>query len=169
MPIVDEIRAKVRRAGGSAKRVETIESGLKELNRAAVNPLSGLLVDATIGGSVDLLGKVVGDLESGIEVLGNKIRGTVHYVTGYTGFSGVTEEQSGNYLALYYRVPDVSGVTIKVKGGKSSEVTLDPDGLHILRVVNPEAPLVVTVSKEGYPTIQKTFSIKDITYEKEVG
>ena len=168
MAIVDKIKAMIRRKGGSVAKTNTIEANLKALDKTEVNPLAALLVDASIGGSVDLLGKVVGDLEKDMEVRGTDIYGTLKYVTGYTGFSGLEEEQEGNYLALYYRVPDMTGVTIKVKGGSGNEVTLDPDGLHILRIKDADSlnkKIVVTASKEGYETVRRAYSVAHLELE----
>lgn len=172
MPIVDKLRTMVRREGGSVKGANTIEAAVKALDKAEAipNPLAGLLVDADIAVDTDLLGKVVGDLEEDIVVKGTDISGTLHYVTGYTGFSGLEEEQEGNYLALYYRVPNVSGVTIKVKAGDGAAVTLDSDGLHILRVKNAEAlnkKIVVTASKDGYETVRRVYSVSGLVLESE--
>lgn len=44
-------------------------------------------------------------LQEGITVNGNKITGTLHYVKGFTGFSGLSEEQEGHFLVMQY-VPD---------------------------------------------------------------
>lgn len=129
------------------------------------NPLSDLAMDFDIGGSVDLLGKVVGDLQSDMRVDGCKIRGTSKYVTGYTGFSGDTKEQEGNYVAFHISVGDLvigTSVTVKVNG-----VTMDPDGLHVMRFrdgsKNPKA--IVTAIKDGHTSITKTFDFTSVMRE----
>lgn len=125
----------------------------------------GLRVDADIPASTDLLGKSVTDLESGVVVSGNKITGALKYVTGYTGFSGDPTEQEGNYLALKYYIPDLTGYSIEVEvvGGTSGPVTLDPDGLHIIRVLNKANKIKVTASKDGYPAFTKLFDMSGMT------
>ena len=166
MAITDKLRAMIRHQGGSVSAVDTIEKGLKELDGLEDNPLAGLVVDAAIGASVDLLGKYVGDLEEDIVVSNGSISGTLKYVTEYTGFSGDPEEQEGNYLALYYRVPDVEGVTIKVTTNTST-VTLDPDGLHIIRIKSGVVgrKITVTASKEGYKSIKRVYALDNLVCE----
>ena len=160
MAIVDKLRTMIRHQGGSVSEVDTIEKGLKELDNIKDNPLAGLVVDATIGDSVDLLGKYVDDLEEDVAVSNGSISGTLKYVTEYIGFSGDPEEQEGNYLALYYRVPEVTTNT--------STVTLDPDGLHIIRIKGGKVlgkKITVTASKEGYKTIKRVYALDNLVCE----
>lgn len=132
----------------------------------ADNPLSQLAADADIGGSVDLLGKVVGDLQEDIEIEGDKITGTSKYVTGYTGFSGDPSEQEGNYLALHFGVPDLvigTSVTIKV-----NDVSLDPDGLYVIIFKKKTGgKLVVTAEKDGYATFTRTYDLSGVVRAPE--
>lgn len=95
------------------------------------NPLKGLTCDVDIAADMDLFGKVVSDLQENIVFSNNEITGTSKYVTDYTGFSGKTDEQQGNYLALHFSVP---GMTIGQDGlkVKVNKVNLDPDGVHVL-------------------------------------
>lgn len=134
----------------------------------ASNPLSGLAADVNIGASVDLLGKVVGDLQKDIVIGTNsvtgptKITGTSKYVTGYNGFSGKAAERKGNYLALHFGVPDMTigtDVTVKV-----NNVSLDPDGLHIIRFKDGsfKPKLIVTAEKDGYNTYTKVYDLSEI-------
>ena len=54
-----------------------------------------------MGSGETVYGKQVSELQTGVQVEGTAITGTLNYVTGYTGFnSSQVEEQSGNYLAL---------------------------------------------------------------------
>ena len=165
MPIIDKIRKMIRDKGGSVAGVTTIESGIKELGNLASNPLTGLIVDATIAPDEDLLGKVVGDLQSDVIVLGTKITGTLNWVTGYTGFSGDEEMQSGNYVALYMRVPEIDDAVITVESEYGRQATLD-DGLFIRRIQNGDTDekwVKVTASKEGYPSVTRYYSFMDLT------
>lgn len=128
----------------------------------ADNPLSALAADVNIGGSVDLLGKVVGDLQENVVVGTDKITGTSKYVTGYTGFSGKKAEQKGNYLALHFGVPNMTigtDVTIKV-----NDVSLDPDGLHIIRFKDDskKPKIIVKAEKDGYATFTKVYDLSEI-------
>ena len=127
--------------------------------------MTTLSVDIDIADDEDLLGKVVGDLQNDITIGSNYIAGTLNYLDDYTGFSSIAAEQSGHYLALHFEVPDVEGVTIKVKVTK--EVTLDEDGIIVLRIVDPQTQTItVTASKEGYDDVVRTFSLRDLELEE---
>ena len=82
-------------------------------------------------------------------------------MTGYTGFSGLEEEQSGNYLVLHAEVPDATGVTITAKA--KNTVTLDSDGILVLRVTDKSRTISFTASKAGYPSVTKKFTIGGMT------
>lgn len=127
----------------------------------------GLKVDVDIDPSTDLLGKYVTDLQEDIAVGKDAIYGTLKYVTGYTGFSGDVAEQSGNYLALHASVPGVEGVTIKCTNTLTGRtVTLDPDGINIMRVTNKSLQNYKFVaSKEGYSSFTREFGLNRLTLE----
>lgn len=113
-----------------------------------------------------MLGKTVSDLQSNISVSRNAITGTLKYVTGYTGFSGVTEEQSGNYLVLHCASDDADSITVEVVGGDHGPVTLDADGIIILRIKNTSQKVRVTSTKDGATNV-KTYSLAGLTLEGE--
>ena len=151
--------------GGSGEG-RTIEGQIDNIV-AAKNPLSALTIDATIGVSEDLLGKVVGDLQSSIVIGDGTISGTLKYVTGYTGFDESHEElQSGNFIALHVSVPEVTGVTIQ--STLSYPVTLDADGIIVLRIKDKDSQKITfTATKEGHVPFSKTFTLKGLTCETE--
>ena len=113
------------------------------------------------------MGKHVDDLQTSVSISGTAISGTLKYVTGYTGFSGDTEEQSGNYLALHFAVPGVTGATISVElvGGTSDwPIILDSDGLVVVRITNKNTQyLKVTAGKAGYVSFVQAYSLSDLT------
>lgn len=87
-------------------------------------------------------------------------------MTGYTGFSGVTEEQSGNYIALYCAgVPSADSVTFELVGGTAGEVTLDSDGLIVCRIVNTATQYIVIKATKDNITITKKFYLMDLVLE----
>lgn len=132
----------------------------------AKNPLWKLAADVDIDEDVDLLGKNITDLESGIVIDDDgNITGTLKYVTGYTGFSGDPEEQEGYFLALHVGVPDETGVTIVYTNAKGDTVTLDPDGLHIILIKNINKKFTFTASKSDHTTVVKEFNVKGIKLE----
>lgn len=103
-----------------------------------------LVTDVSIASDTDLLGKVISDLQSDIVIGENEITGTLKYVTGYTGFSGEPELQSGNFLALHITTNDSAPISVELIGGKYGPVTLDDDGLIILRIANKGQRVKIT-------------------------
>lgn len=123
-------------------------------------------MDDEVPDGVSLLGKELDDLQSGVSVGGSDITGTLKYVTGYTGFSGDPAEQQGNYLVLHIDT-DAEGATIQVEliGGKHGPVTLDSDRTLITRISNKSQKIKITASKEGYPTVSKTYTLAGLKLE----
>ncbi len=122
-------------------------------------------VDADIPTSLDLFGKSVTDLQTGIIVGNDSISGTLNNITGYTGFSGNVSEQSGHYLVLHCDVPDLNDeiITVEVVGGTHGPVTLDSDHVAVLRIANTTQSVKFTASKNGNKTYSKTYSLTNLT------
>lgn len=122
-------------------------------------------MDDTIPEGVSLLGKELSDLQSGVSVGMNDISGTVHYVTGYTGFSGDPAEQQGNYLALHIDSDEDTTITVELIGGTHGPITLDSDRTLIVRLRNKQQKIKITVTKDGYDTITRTYTLAGLTLE----
>lgn len=103
-----------------------------------------LVTDVSIASDTDLLGKVVSDLQSDIEIGENEITGTLKHVTDYTGFSGEPELQSGNFLVLHITTNDGAPISVELIGGKYGPATLDEDGIIILRIANKGQRVKIT-------------------------
>lgn len=124
--------------------------------------MTGLSVDADIDAGTDLLGKVVSDLQEDVVIGEDSIAGTLKYVASYPGFSSDPELSSGNYLVIHAEVPDVEGVTVSVK--VTNPVTLDEDGIAVLRIRDKDSQTVTVVaSKEGYPSVTKVYDLGSLT------
>ena len=123
----------------------------------------GLSVDSDIPAATELFDKTAGDLQTGIEVGENSITGTLKAVTGYQAYTG--DEQDGHFLALHCDVPGETGITFTVEliGGLHGPVTLDPDGLVVLRIANTSQKVKVTASKAGYAPFTRVFSLTGLT------
>ena len=120
-------------------------------------------VDTDISTSEDLFGKTVSDLQSGITIGADSITGTLKYVSDYTGFSGDTALQSGNYLVLH-SASSVDGAVITVK--VTNPVTLDADGIAVLRIADKDTQTVtITANKEGYESTTKVYTLSGLTCE----
>lgn len=118
------------------------------------------------GGEVSLFGKTADDLQSGITISGNEISGTLKYVTGYTGFSSVPAEQSGNYLALKFdSEPEDAEITVELLGGTKGPVTLDEDRIHVLRIANKDSQSIRVIAKSGDDTITETYGLSGLIME----
>jgi len=119
----------------------------------------------TASTSNDLLGKAASDLQEDIAVAPGAITGKLKYVTGYTGFSGDTAEQSGNYLALLCEDEDADAITVELVGGNVGHpVTLDSDGLIVIRVTDKSSQSIsVVASKDGKVITHKTYSLEGLT------
>ena len=114
-----------------------------------------------------MFGKAVDDLQSGIVIGDSEITGTLHHVTGYTGFSSEPTEQSGNYLALKINtIPNDATTTVEVVGGTKGPVTLDEDKNIVLLIKNKDTQSIKIIStKEGMSPIEKTYGLSGLTLE----
>ena len=127
----------------------------------------GLSVNTDVSADYDLLGKVVDDLQEDIAIEDGAITGTLKYVTGYTGFSGEAELQSGNYLVLHCDCPGADEIVVELVGGSSGPVTLDADGIIVMAIGSNEQTVKVTAKKEGFTNVSKTFTLTDVTLKEE--
>lgn len=119
-------------------------------------------------GEANLLGKTVNELQSDISISDNVISGTLHYVTGYTGFNGsVVDEQSGNYLALKIDTDaENAETTVELVGGTKGPVTLDEDMNIVLLIKDKDTQSVkVTVSKDE-DVVSETYTLTGLTLEE---
>lgn len=117
--------------------------------RKLLHPSVALSVRAATDSDGSLLGKDASDLQENIVIGNNYIAGTLKYVTGYTGFSGTTAEQSGNYVALKCEATDGASISIEIVGGYSGAVTLDSDGLWVGKIANNNQSIKIVATKNG--------------------
>ena len=116
-------------------------------------------------------GKQVSELQSGVVVNSDAILGTLHHVTGYTGFNGSeVDEQSGNYLALDFDWEPTSGstMTVELVGGEKGPVTLtDPDDKFCVFCITNETTQSIKVKVVGpeSQTYEHTYSLEYLTLE----
>ena len=118
-----------------------------------------------------MLGKVASDLQEEVVIGNGKIEGTLHYVTGYTGFSGDPEEQEGHFLVFHAEsnMPDSTITMEVVNGSVGHPVTLTDDGIGIIRIANKDNQMlrIVATSKDGQFTDTKVYSLSELTLEPE--
>ena len=139
---------------------------------ALVKPFSAIALELTYSAILDvepedptqiILGKAVSALQSDVIVHDKFIKGTLHYITGYTQYSEVEAEQSGNYLALKFDVSDGATTTIQITG--KDPVTLDSSKNAVFRVENKNSQKIKVVTTLGDDTITKVYSLSGLTVE----
>ena len=153
-----------------AKTITTNDThDVTEYASAIVNvPPSMAIVVSAVAHGVDLLGKDANDLQENIAIANNAITGTLKYVTGYTGFSGDVSEQSGNYLAIKIEAYSGSTITVElVNGTVGHPVTLDADGMIVLKITNTETQSITIVATRGTVSETQSYSIAGLTLATE--
>lgn len=122
-----------------------------------------------VAADVDLLGKFAGELQDNVVVNDGAISGTLKYVTEYTGFSGDESMQSGNYLAI--KAEAFGGATITVElinGTVGHPVTLDADGMIVLRITDIATQSVEVIATKGNVSEKATYTLTGLTLEDNV-
>lgn len=125
------------------------------------------VVISPVADGVDLLGKDAEDLQENVAIANGSVTGTLKYVTGYTGFSGDVAEQSGNYLAI--KVEAVAdSITVELVGGTLGHpVTLDSDGMIVLKIADTSTQSITVVATKGNVSETHNLSISGLTLTPE--
>lgn len=124
------------------------------------------VVVSEVADGVDLFGKDAGDLQEDIEISNGAITGKLKHVTDYTGFSSKVEEQSGNYLGLKIEAESDS-ITVELVGGTLGHpVTLDEDGMIVLKIADTSTQSINVVATKGTVSETLSFSIAGLTLEE---
>lgn len=119
--------------------VRSLISGLNstKADKTSVEAITPITCTAVSPDSaIDLSGKSSSELQANVTVNANNIvSGTINYVTGYTGFSAETSQQSGNYLALQFTAADDVELYGEVTGtGNSEPSKLGENGILVVRL-----------------------------------
>lgn len=104
-----------------------------------------------------MLGKSVTDLQENVTVSGGVIGGNLHYVTGYTGFSGDPDLQEGNYLAVHFADDEADSISVRKIGTADDPVALDADGLLVMRVGDDAEGIEVHSTIDGMTYVNSFF------------
>jgi hypothetical protein len=125
-------------------------------------------VDANIGAETDLFGKVVSDLQEDIVIGPDGVSGTLKYVADYSSAYG-PGENSGNYIVLHCSTPGFEGSTItaEVVNGVHGPVTLDEDGIVILRIADKDLQTVRVVASNDGETDSVELDLSQLVLETE--
>lgn len=90
------------------------------------------------------------------------------HVTGYTGFSSNTSEQSGNYLALKIEAePAEAETVVELVGGTKGPVALDDDMNIVLLIKNKDTQSIKVTVNDGEDSATKTYGLTGLTLETE--
>ena len=104
-----------------------------------------------------------------MKVENHEISGTLHYVTGYTGFSGKPDEQEGNYLALKFETEDDEDeITVELLNGKLGHpVTLDSDRNIVLQIGDVRKQRIRVVTTHDGNSVTELFYLNQLVLESE--
>ena len=106
------------------------------------------------------------ELQSNIVIGESSISGTLHHVTGYTEFSSLPDEQSGNYLAIKVADSGADSTTVEVVGGTKGPVTLDADRNIVLLIKNKDSQSIKIVNTKAGQIETKTYTLTGLTLEQ---
>lgn len=98
------------------------------------------------------------------------VRGTLKYVTGYTGFSGTEAQQSGHYLVLHCEAASETAdrITVQIINGENtSPVELDEDGIIILRIKDKDRQAVNITLYDGNTVVSRLLNLSGLVLEPE--
>ena len=115
-------------------------------------------------GDDDLFGKTAADLQENLSVANGVASGTLKYVDDYTGFSSITSEQKGNFIALHADADEGSEIRFTVNGGTTVNKKLDADGIAVIKVANTSQSVTFTATK-GDEVDTKTIAFSGLTLE----
>ena len=119
-------------------------------------------------GEANLFGKTVNSLQENIVIGESEITGTLKHVTGYTGFSSNTSEQSGNYLALKIEAePAEAETVVELVGGTKGPVALDDDMNIVLLIKNKDTQSIKVTTTHNEESITKIYGLSGLTLETE--
>lgn len=88
-------------------------------------------------------------------------------MTGYTDFSGDVTQQSGNYLTIHCASePTADSITVElVNGTVGHPITLESDGLIVIRITDPTTQYVKVVATKSGTTLTSTYYLGGLTLE----
>lgn len=128
-----------------------------------VEPTLEIAVSA-VTGDVDLLGLTPDDLQDDVEISDGAISGTLKYVSDYTGFSSDVSEQNGNYLAIKVIAVEDATITVElINGTLGHPVTLDSDGMIVLKIADVDTQSIEIVATKGNISEKQSLSISGLT------
>ena len=140
-----------------------------EIMKGEPDPALTIIV-SPVTGNTDVYGKKASDLQSNVLVndTTNTISGTLKYVTGYTGFSGDLDKQTGNYIALNIDPEDgfPETMTLEVKNGESGPVNLTAEDHQAVIKIKDAAKqsIIIKAANKGAEVIEE-YKFVGVTFQ----
>lgn len=116
--------------------------------------------------------KKASDMQSDVEVHGNKISGKLKFIEGGLSPSGPLAGD-GYFLALHWSDPDETATSLKVglvpsaSGMDLQECIDDTDRNGVFKISNPKSQMFKMVSSNDSHTTQQTFDLSGLVFESE--
>lgn len=116
--------------------------------------------------------KKASDMQSDVEVHGNKISGKLKFIEGGLSPSGPLAGD-GYFLALHWSDPDETATSLKVglvpsaSGMDLQECIDDTDRNGVFKISNPKSQMFKMVSSNDSHTTQQTFDLSGLVLESE--
>ena len=143
---------------------------------ALIRPYSAIALEMTYSAVLEVeptdptetrYGKSVSALQEDVVIHDKYIKGTLHYVTGYTGFSGDETKQSGNYLALDFTASDGAVTMVELLNGNTGHpVDASSDMYCVFRITDKNNQKIRISSTLNSDTVVKTYSLAGLVLEK---
>ena len=143
---------------------------------ALIRPYSAIALEMTYSAILDVeptdptttrYGKAVSALQEDVVINDKFIKGTLHYVTGYTGFSDDTAKQEGNYLALDFTASDGATTTAQLVGPNGTDaIDVSTDMYAVFRITDKNAQKIRVSSTLNSDTVVKTYSLAGLVLER---
>ena len=120
-------------------------------------------------GETEIYETLVSDIQTGVVVNGNKITGTLKYLT-----EGALPDYwgAGNFLVLKFANPDPKATSVKVgldpsEGSGLVELLGDPDFNCAAKITNKATQKFKIVTTDGTKTTTQLFDLSGLTVESE--
>ena len=142
---------------------------------ALIRPYSAIALELTYSAYLEVdaddptetrYGKAVSALQEDVIVNDKFIKGTLHYVTGYTGFSDDTSKQSGNYLALKFTGSDGATTTAQLLGPNGTNaIDVSSDMYAVFRITDKNNQKIRVTTTLNEDVVTKTYSLAGLVLE----
>ena len=143
---------------------------------ALIRPYSAIALEMTYSAVLEVeptdpattrYGKAVSALQEDVVIHDKFIKGTLHYVTDYTGFSGDEAKQSGNYLALDFTASDGAVTMVELLNGSTGHpVDASSDMFCVFRITDKNNQKIRISSTLNSDTVVKTYSLAGLVLER---